>query len=111
MGLSIPILWTSHHFLLSFPFLFITGAQLFYFFRFIPHEINPMCYFFEPWAVINFEPQQRLQKTDNPSRDWQVRLKVVNVWNRDNQKALMEGEVDGMKLTGSTWFYLIYISI
>ena len=57
-----------------------------------------MCYFFEPWAVINFEPQQRLQKTDNPSRDWQVRLKVVNVWNRDNQKALMEGEVDGFNM-------------
>ena len=57
MGLWIPILWTSHHFLLSFPFLFITGAQLFYFFSFISHEVNLMCYFFGPWAVINFEPQ------------------------------------------------------
>ena len=63
MGLWNSILWTSHPFLLSFPFLFITGVQLFYFFSFISHEVNPMCYFFGPWAVINFEPQHLAPRT------------------------------------------------
>ena len=34
------------------------------------------------------------KKPDDPSQDWRVHLKVVNVWMRDDQKTLMEGEVD-----------------
>ena len=38
------------------------------------------------------------KKPDDPSWDWWVHLKVVNVWMRDDQKTLMEGEIDGSSM-------------
>ena len=38
------------------------------------------------------------KKLDDPSWDWRVHLKVVNVWMRDDQKTLMEGEIDGSSM-------------